>query len=295
MEKSISIIIELKDVEKSYKNKKVLNKVTFTVNAGDIFAFVGPNGVGKTTTIKAVTDLISIDSGEIYKKPGSRIGLIMEQNCLYPFLTARENMEYHLRLFGLNREEIIDKYLDIVGLIDEKDIQVNKFSKGMKRRLVIARALAVDPDILIMDEPLDGLDINSQLIIIRLLKEWVKQGARCIIYTSHDMVEIEALCNRIAFIRDGRIVLMGLIDEIAKKEIEYLRIVPGDNIRMVIDLVKTSGNIYEQRDDEIWVRYDKDKTGQMTELLYDKNIRVKEFNYIYRSLASIYKGLNEDE
>lgn len=292
MEENQETMISLKDIVKKYKNKEVLKGVSFSVNRGDIFAFIGPNGVGKSTTIKAITGLLKIDSGEVLIKDGQRIGLIVDQNCLYSCFTAKENMEYYLRLFDLYNEDIINKYLSIVGLLSEKNTAVYKFSKGMKRRLVIARILAMEPNILIMDEPLDGLDVSSQLIIIRLLKEWVKNGERCIIYTSHDMAEVESLCNKVGFIRNGMIILQGTLNEILKDEICSLRIVPRDNEIDVLNKISSICPYYRKNEEELFFEVDKEKM-EIIDLLFDNNIRVKEFNYIYRSLAEIYERMNK--
>ncbi len=287
-------ILELNDVKKQYRKKEVLKGISFSVYAGDIYAFIGPNGVGKTTTIKAITGLTRISSGTVTIGKNRRIGLILDQNCLYSFFTAKENMEYYLRLFGMNNDSTIDKYLKMVGLDNEKNVRVDKFSKGMKRRLVIARALAMKPEILIMDEPLDGLDVSSQVIVIRLLKEWVKQGERCILYTSHDMAEVENLCNRIGFIKDGKIALQGTMREVLQNEICTLRIVPRDNEDSVIASLADICPVYEKKEDELLFEADENTARLAIDALFDNNIRVNEYNLKYNSLTDIYERLNTD-
>ncbi len=245
--------------------------------------------------MKAIAGLTKIDSGSIQLKKHPRIGIVLDQNCLYSCFTAKENMEFYLKLFGLCQESIIDRYLKIVGLADEKDVTIDKYSKGMKRRLVIARILAMDPDILIMDEPLDGLDVSSQVIIIRLLKEWVREKERCIIYTSHDMAEVESLCNRIGFIKDGRIAMQGRMNEILKHEVCGLRVVPGDNEEDVIRTLQSYCPSYEIKEGELLFEADEHTADMAIAGIYDNNLRVKEFNRVYRSLTDIYERLNKYE
>lgn len=295
MDESQKTMLALNSVKKSYKSKEVLKGISFSICAGDIYGFIGPNGVGKTTTIKAITGLAGISSGTITMNHEMRIGVVLDQNCLYSNFTAKENLEFYLRLFGTYQEETINYYLSEVGLADVKNVAINKFSKGMKRRIVLARTLAMKPDMLILDEPLDGLDVSSQGIIIKLLKEWVSQGERGILYTSHDMAEVESLCNKIGFIKDGRIELQGTMDEILKREFSCLRIVPKDNEDELIACMKPFYRSCEKKKEALWFEMDEAAAERMIDELYNKNIRVKEFNKIYHSLTEIYERINTYE
>ncbi|MBP5596450.1 MAG: ABC transporter ATP-binding protein [Pseudobutyrivibrio sp.] len=287
-------LIELIDVTKSYKKKKVLNGISFTVYSGDIYGFLGANGTGKTTTIKAITGLTRIDSGTIIVNKNSRIGLVSNSNCLYSSFTASENIAYYLKIFGLYDKNKIDRYLKLVGLLNEKNEAVSSFSKGMMRRLVLARILAIDPDILIMDEPLDGLDVSSQLTIIHTLKNWVSEKNRCIIYTSHNMEEVEKMCNKVGFLKDGKIALQGRVNDILKKEILSVRLIPRNNdYDHVLKCINHISDIYEYIDEELYIKADEKQYNAIIDALYKNNIKIQEYNLVYRNLIDIYERINQ--
>lgn len=297
MEKGKRKILSLNDVRKSYKNNEVLKGLSFDIYEGDIYGFIGPNGAGKTTTIKLITGLTTLSDGEIQvsKDKDFLIGLVLDQNCLYSNLSAKDNLSFYLRMTGDNSEKTIDYYLDLVGLSEVKNVLVGRFSKGMKRRLVLARTLAINPNLLILDEPLDGLDVASQTIMINLLKEWVTKGNRSILYTSHDMTEVENICNRIGFIRDGKMLLEKETKSLLKYNMDYLRVVPREGETALSDWLNNRNLAYEKYDDEFRLKVKEEDTDAVLDYLYREGVSLSEFNKVYSKLADLYVRIYADE
>jgi len=197
----------------SYGKKLAVDGVSFSVQAGEVLGILGPNGAGKSTTIKMLTGQLLPDQGTVRIKgreirghdpaTHARMGVSFEEKNLYLELSAGENLRFFARLFGLRRP-------DVAGLLERVDLggrereRGSSFSKGMRQRLMIARALVNDPDIIILDEPTDGLDPVSAKAIREVIREQARKGA-AIILTTHDMNEADKLSDRVAFINEGRV------------------------------------------------------------------------------------------
>lgn len=209
------LIVE--NLKKNYQETNALKGISFSVKKGEIFAFLGPNGAGKTTTINILTGQLQanagyavIDGRDVYKKRKEIqpiIGVAPEKTNLYERLTIEQNLMLFCRLYQVDFSNI-DKLLKEVDLFDEKDMEVKKLSKGMKQRVLIARALLHTPRLLFLDEPTSGLDPSSADRIHKLLKNLNDQGMT-IFLTSHNMEEVEKLSHKVAFIDRGRIVAIG--------------------------------------------------------------------------------------
>jgi ABC-2 type transport system ATP-binding protein len=199
-----------------YGNLLAVDHISFTVERGEILGFLGPNGAGKSTTVKILTGqlrplsgraiLLGIDVARCPKQVHSRIGVCFEQPNLYEELSGVDNLRLFARLFNI-RDVDIAGLLQRVGLDGRGNDLVGHYSKGMKQRLMIARALVNRPDILFLDEPTEGLDPTSAEAIRRIIREEQERGAT-VFLTTHDMYEADRLCNRVAFINSGRIVAL---------------------------------------------------------------------------------------
>lgn len=213
-------IISVNNVCKSYGKLRALDGISFTVNKGDIIGYIGPNGSGKTTTISAITNLCNIDKGQIniygednrinYGKNLSKISIINENNGLYDGVSAVANLKFFTSAVNMDKKEAqkrIDELLYDFNLFDRRKDPIKKYSKGMKRKLEIARAIIYKPEILILDEPFDGIDVESKISIITLLKEYAQRNNISIILTSHIMEDIENLANRIIILKTGKKIL----------------------------------------------------------------------------------------
>jgi heme ABC exporter ATP-binding subunit CcmA len=228
-ERCAMAMIELRDVTKKYGNSKVIRGLTFSVEKGESFALLGPNGVGKTTLVRILSTLIrptsgtiKIDGVDISDEPQevkARIGVVSHNPFLYDDLTARENLEFYSDLYDADKANV-PALLERVNLKDRSDDLVGTFSRGMKQRLSIARSILHDPGVLILDEPTGGLDIKSREDFFTMIEDLGRHGVT-ILLTTHHMDVAERLCDRAAVMDKGAIVEVGTMDEI-KADVETL-------------------------------------------------------------------------
>ena len=206
------------------KMRRALENLTFQVEDGEVFGFLGPNGAGKTTTIKLLMGLIfptsgtarvrgrSIDDIEMHRE----VGYLPEQPYFYDYLTARELLDYYARFANYGaaeRRERVGKFLDRVGLAAEADVQLRKFSKGMLQRAGIAQAILHDPPVVILDEPMSGLDPVGRREVRDIMLDLKKQG-RTVFFSTHILSDAEMLCDRVAVLARGRLQGVGAPREI---------------------------------------------------------------------------------
>lgn len=221
------------------QKKLVLNKVSLDISKGGIFGFLGPNGAGKTTLIKAMTGLLRPDSGSISifdsqgvahnsfsKEAKKHFGYLPERPYYHEFLTAEEFLQYHGALHGLEIKEIgakIPQLLSKVGLKDVRDQKLGTFSKGMLQRIGIAQALLRDPEILIFDEPMSGLDPLGRREVRDLIIEIASAG-KTVFFSTHIIHDIEVICTSVAFIKNGKIKGSGSIESLLGKTVRSMEI-----------------------------------------------------------------------
>lgn len=221
-------MIEIENLIKHYKAVKALRGIHLTVERGELFAYLGPNGAGKTTTIRILTGLTRLTGGggrlngyDIEKQSveaKKQFGTVPQHINLDSELTVAENLKVHGRLHGMHRADIpgrIDELLDYIELTDKRNTLVKELSGGMKRRVMIARALLHGPDILFLDEPTVGLDANIRRRIWALIKK-IQQDGVTIFLTTHYIEEAEFLAERVAFIDQGRIVALDIPQNLMK-------------------------------------------------------------------------------
>lgn len=223
MEKTV---VKLDGLIKKYDNKAVVDALSLEIKEGEIFGLLGPNGAGKSTTMNMICSLLKPTAGEIevfgyntrkeLNKIKPLIGYIPQELAIYENLKAWENVELFTSLYDIRGKELkaaIDSALDFVELSDKRNAFAKTFSGGMKRRLNIACALGHQPKLLIFDEPTVGIDPQSRNFILERIKTCNAQGTT-VIYTSHYMEEVEAICTRIAIMDNGKIVACGTKDEL---------------------------------------------------------------------------------
>lgn len=215
--------IHIEEISKSFGEKEVLKKISFTVPSGEIFGLLGPSGAGKTTLIKIMTGQLTYSGrAEILGKSCNRldrsiyseIGMVMDNSGIYERLTCYDNIVLFARFNGVKKENV-NKVLERVGLKDVKS-SAGRLSKGMKQRLVLARALLHHPKLLFLDEPTSGLDPATAGEIHKLLLELKEEGTT-IFLTTHNMEEAHKLCGHIALLNEGSIVEYGVPDELCRK------------------------------------------------------------------------------
>ncbi|KUK81338.1 MAG: Daunorubicin resistance ABC transporter ATPase subunit, partial [Mesotoga prima] len=221
-------IIEVSGLSKDYDGFKAVNGIDFSVLKGEVFGFLGPNGAGKTTTINMLTGLARPTSGSIsiagedgireIKRVQRIIGIVPDESNLYDDLSGYENLVFCSALYGVRkaaRKGRARELLELFGLADTGKRPFKAFSKGMKRKLTIAAGIIHDPEILFLDEPTTGIDVESARQIRRLVRELNDRGTT-IFLTTHYIEEAERLCDRIGFIVGGKVVKIGTVSELMK-------------------------------------------------------------------------------
>jgi ABC-2 type transport system ATP-binding protein len=208
--------IQVRELTRDYNGLRAVDGITFAVEVGEIFGFLGPNGAGKTTTIKVLTGQLRPTSGtaqvagcdvvEERQQLKPRIGVVFEVQNLYERLSARDNLVFAARLYGVPKRRV-DQVLAQVGLTDRARDRIKQYSNGMKQRLLIARALLHEPEVLFLDEPTRGLDPNVAREIRAIVVDLARQGVT-VFLTTHYMEEADQLCGRVAIIDRGRIVAL---------------------------------------------------------------------------------------
>lgn len=231
-------ILKTTNLTKTFKDKNVVSNVNMNIKKGEIYGFLGPNGAGKTTIMKLITNLVKPTEGEIEifgekltntsYEVLKRMGTIIEYPVFYDKVTGRDNLELHCEYMGYHNKEAIDKALDLVDLKDIENKAVKDYSLGMKQRLGIARAILTKPELLILDEPINGLDPIGIKDMRNLLRMLNKEYGMTILISSHILSEIEQIADTIAVINNGRLVEEVSMEEIRGEKSEYIEIVTKD-------------------------------------------------------------------
>jgi len=237
----MNYILRTTNLSKKYKDKDVITDVNMNIKKGEIYGFLGPNGAGKTTIMKMILNLVKPSVGEIEVfgeklnnkayETLKRLGSIIEYPVFYDKLTGRENLELHCEYMGYYDKDAIDKVLDLLNLKGIENKQVKDFSLGMKQRLGIARAIITKPELLILDEPINGLDPIGIKEMRDTLKMLNKEYNITILISSHILGEIEQIADTIGIINDGRLIKEVSMESIREKNTEYIEILTKDCIR----------------------------------------------------------------
>ena len=246
----MSVMLQVNNLSKQFDTLKAVNDLSFTVNEGDVYGFLGQNGAGKSTTIRMLLTLIKPSAGEINifgrsilhhrNEVLSQIGAIIERPDLYKYLTAYDNLSIFARLSGLKatRKLIMDQ-LEMVGLADRSQSKVKTYSQGMKQRLGIAIALVHNPKLIILDEPTNGLDPQGIADMRNLILNLSRQHGKTVIVSSHLLTEIEQIANRMIIIHKGKKITEGVVSELLDPSHTIVELETTDNSRS-LELLKQS-------------------------------------------------------
>src|SRR5436309_3270970 len=261
-------ILELLDVHKSYRSHLSIRKywilrgLSLSIREGEIFGAIGTNGAGKTTMIKLALGLIFPDAGvvRLFGEDASRVesrrrvGFLPENPYLYDYLTGEEFLDFHARLFGLDaarRRRRVRELLERVGLANRGDRQLRHYSKGMLQRIGLAQALINDPEFVVLDEPMSGLDPIGRREVRDIILD-LKARGRTVFFSTHILSDTEMICDRVGILVRGTLKAVGAIDELVAPEVRFwevaLRGLRGDNL--------PCGRIVSRREDRILVRVD---------------------------------------
>jgi len=215
--------ISIESLSKTYKNNRGITDISLNIQRGDIFGFLGSNGAGKTTTMKIMTGLLHPDSGDVmingysitkdFSKAMSGVGCIIETVNPFPYLTASENMVLIARYHDISHERI-EKCLGETGLLRYKDEKIKSFSLGMKQRLGIAMAILSNPSVLILDEPLNGLDVEGMVEVRNLVLQLALENNTTFFISSHLIHDVELTCNKIGILHSGKLVCVEKMERV---------------------------------------------------------------------------------
>lgn len=227
-------MIEVIGLTKSFNGRTVIDNIDITVDEGDIFGFLGPNGSGKTTTIRMLLKLIYPDSGVIrlvgsdikedFSHVVDKVGAIVETPRFYTYLSGRKNLELMANLIGLSSKDRIDEVLKLVGLVDRAKDKFKTYSLGMKQRLGIANALLNDPRLVILDEPTNGLDPQGMKEVRDIILKLSFEKKITFLISTHLLHEVEQICNKVAVLNNGRIVAQGKVSDLLNSEWEIIEV-----------------------------------------------------------------------
>ncbi len=281
------------NISKKYKNnKEALSKVSFELHANEIVAIVGPNGAGKSTLLRIAAGINSSSEGGVVREEGIRLGAVFDGNGLYSQLTAYENLSFFYRL---NKNNLLEKEVEkIDGLLmnmelsEVKNQKVKEFSKGMARKLAIARALLTNPDILLMDEPFDGLDIASHAFLVSFLRNWVKEKKHAVIFTSHNMSDVELLCDRVLMLKKGQLLNNLSMFDLNNKVTSQYKITVEENVGDWRLLLGNQTYFNQVGEKTIILENGLKDANQILEILVNRKLTICEFMPVYKSMEDIY-------
>lgn len=280
------VVLKTYKVSKKYKDQMAVDNVNMTIRKGDIYGFIGQNGAGKTTLIRLITGLAHKTSGEIELFGGSSeeelnkgrefIGSLIESPAFYANMTARENLEVSRLVRNIPNKESIDEVLNLVGLKDTGKKKVKDFSLGMRQRLGIANALLGNPKLLILDEPINGLDPKGIIEIRELLKKINREKDITILISSHILGELSELATTYGIISHGKLIEEITAKQLAEKCRQYIDLIVDDTKKSVILLEKEFGiNDYEVlANNEIRIYSHLDQSGMINSTLSKNGILV---------------------
>lgn len=299
-------VIKVDNVKKSLQGREILKGISLEVGRGDIFGFLGPNGAGKTTMIRVLLGLYKMQSGNawILESPvGSdearmKIGFLMDGDGLYDSMSAEENLAYYLNIYGKSTDKReISRVLKLVELSERAKDKVGTFSKGMRQKLGLAKALVHNPEVLILDEPTSGLDPSAQIEFRQLMLDVVKKENKTVFYSSHNLDEVQKICNRIALLKSGQIKLYGDLESLRKNMGNDVLIIKTSQIsdKLFEDLkkVRELGVTDKKPGELILMPKNGIKTSKIIAILSDKGVDVEEVIKNEASLEEMYSSIVE--
>lgn len=277
-------VLELKNVSKSFGKRKIIDNISLKVNSGEIFGFLGPNGSGKTTTIKMILRLIDSDEGEIkvngfdnrkqFEQAMECIGAIVENPDMYKYMSGIDNLKLHARIRNIDEKRIAE-VLEMVGLKDRAKDKVGKYSLGMKQRLGLALTLLHNPKVLILDEPTNGLDPAGIKQLRDILKKISHEENVAVFVSSHILTEMQQMCDRVAVLDNGKIVKIEQITSSEEEKIETIEL-RLKNKEKAIKILKEKFEVdAKEEKDSLLVTIQTEKVPEVVKELAIEDVGVK--------------------
>ena len=290
------LLVETRGLTRVYGQRKAVDAVDLRIRRGEVYGFLGPNGAGKTTTIRMLLGLVRPTSGSavvVGERPGSeaglrRIGSMIEQPGFYPFLSGRANLRYLARLADVPADRV-DAVLDEVGLTNRGDDAFGQYSMGMKQRLGLASALLKDPELLILDEPSNGLD-PAGMAEMRVLIRALGQGARTVMLSSHLLSEVEQICDRVGVIREGQLIAEGTVAELRGRDKLHLQVDSPDQAHAILTNLGGIESI-DHVDGELVLNVDHEQTAAINRSLVTAGVDVSALYWKRAALEDVFLEL----
>jgi ABC-2 type transport system ATP-binding protein len=295
------LVIETNELTKRYGERIVaVDGLGMSVPRGQVYGFLGPNGAGKTTTLRMLLGLVRPTSGSAFvlgAAPGSpaslaRLGALIETPAFYPFLSGRDNLRVLARYAGA-AESRIDVVLDEVDLAARASDRFGTYSLGMKQRLGIAAALLKNPELLILDEPTNGMDPAGMAEMRSFIRD-LGRGRRTVLLSSHLMAEVEQICDRVGVISRGRLVGEGTVDELRGRESLWIRAEPLDDAERVLGTIRGIEQV-ARSDGGLRIAADPAAAPEINRALVEAGIAVGELRPERASLEKVFLELTETE
>lgn len=292
MEKTI---LKCENLSKKFGKKLILKNVSFAMKEGDILGFIGPNGAGKTTTIKLILGLQNITQGKVtingydiekqFTKAIAKVGAIVENPDLYMYLSGFENLKLIANLYPKIDTKRIDEVVKLVRLENRIKDKVSKYSLGMRQRLGIAQAILHKPDLLILDEPTNGLDPEGIKEMRELLLDLAKNEKMAILISSHNLAELDTLCNKVCIIKNGEIIETSDISGIKQEAGKQYKIFEVDNNKRAKELLPEAVGINKK---QFKLDIPKEKVPEIIEKLVENRIKIYEVKTEEKSLEQAF-------
>ncbi|MBN1189077.1 MAG: ABC transporter ATP-binding protein [Dehalococcoidales bacterium] len=297
--------ISLENIRKSLGGREILKGISFTVAAGDIFGYLGPNGAGKTTTIRILLGLLKADSGKLdilgrdidRSETRGKIGFALDPAGLYDNMTGIENLAYYSRIYHVpDAGAKIKKLLHDVGLEGRGGDRAGTYSRGMKQRLALARAMVHDPEVLVLDEPTAGVDPSGQIEIRQILLEIAHGEHKTVFLSSHNLDEVQRICNRIALIDRGEIKLYGELEGLRRQMGQGgIRIETAEEIQdSVLSELKTLPGLGLQTKDGKYLLFAPESGVEVSDIishLLKYNVKIETAQRKEASLEEMYSSI----
>lgn len=293
------VVLKCKNLSKKMKNKIIVSDINFELEEKDILGFVGPNGAGKTTIIKLILGLYKKTTGSViinnynldndFANSISNVGAIIENPDSYMYMSGLDNLMLSAKIYSISKDRV-NEVVKLVGLQDSIKMKVSKYSLGMRQRLGIAQAIIHNPKILILDEPTNGLDPNGIIQLNCLLKKLSKQGMSIII-SSHILSELDSLCNKFCFVKNGTIIAYKTKNELRRKKDvdDYIFELSNNSLENIL-------STYEIIDDNhIKISTKKKNINNVIKILLNNKINIYEIKRESSSLEKIFLNIMEGD
>ena len=293
-------VIKLRDISKKRGQTEILNHLNMTVYQKDIYGFIGQNGAGKSTTMKIIMSLIKETQGQLElfdtldnQINRSRIGAIIENPAFYPYMTAYENLKYYIQYKGIVEINSIEKVLKMVGLENARKKKYKNYSLGMKQRLGLALALINHPDLLILDEPLNGLDPQGIVELREILSHLNKKYGITMLISSHILDELEMIATRYGFIHQGQMIEEITAEKLQEKLKKYISLdVENIGLASITLEQKLHTENFKVMDDQTIYLYDfENESSQVATTLIQEGVILNKMNISNVSLENYYLSL----